>query len=217
MLLESRGAMLAAVAALPILGWYMPKNRFTITAAVIAVVAGGALAGPPVVKEFTSAFETGEKRDSSAQSRFALWEVGWEITKDYPMLGVGPYAGQRLVALYLSGGQQEGQKGLHNLFFEISTGCGLPATALYFGFFVIPWYMSWKTYRNRSKELDPKLQGCLLAVVAGIPAYLAASMFSSGALLESPYAMSSMAIAVQSVITNQSKDDESTLEEDGED
>lgn len=187
MLMESRGCMLGA---LFMFGWallLMPKNRYTLRMTAFAVIAGAALAGPPVIREFTSSFETGENRDSSAASRFELWRAGAMITWEHPLLGVGPYAGQKLVPEYAPSFAHWERKGVHNLFFELSTGCGLPATLLYFSFLLIPWFIVTTTYWRNFAELGEKANAGFFALSIGVPGYLLSSMFSSGALLESSY------------------------------
>ncbi len=141
MLMQSRGTMIGAVFSAALGFLLMPKNRYTISCAAVAFAAGVVLAGPPVVKEFKSAFEPKENRDSSAESRFKLWDAGYRITLDNALIGVGPYAGQVMVPRYAPEFADLPAKGLHNLLFEISTGCGIPATVLYFGYFLVPWYV----------------------------------------------------------------------------
>ena len=222
MLLESRGAMLATVGMMAIFAWYMPRTKFTIWATALALIIGAGLAGPPVVKEFTSSFQAEGERDASADSRFKLWKAGWEITLDYPVLGVGPYAGQRLVPQYYEGYGEGTVKGLHNLFFEITTGSGVVAAIFYFSFFLIPWYLSWRHIRliGNNPDAPDWLRAILLSVVAGIPGYLAASVFSSGSLIESSYLLASLSLAANSIFSKcgyiEASDDEVIENETGE-
>ncbi|QDT60901.1 O-Antigen ligase [Stieleria bergensis] len=201
MLLQSRGAMLASMMMALIIVWAMPKNRFTIRSTIFCIIATIFLAGPSVVKEFSSSFESDGNRDASADSRFYLWKAGAAITQDYPLLGVGPYAGQRLVPSYYEGELDTTRKGLHNLAFEISTGFGIPATVLYFAFFMIPWFSVWSLRSklgNMNNAQDWSGAACV-AVLAGIPGYLVGSMFSSGALSESSYCLAAIGLATVSV------------------
>ncbi len=189
MLLESRGTMIGGIVLAATAFFLMPKTLITMRWVLAGVIVICGLAGPSVVNEFTSAFVAEEERDSSASSRFAVWKAGAIITAEHPLLGVGPYAGQMLVPMYADEHMADGydRKGLHNLIFEISTGCGIPAAILYMLFFLIPWWIAWRIYRHRKTTLPPETAACCLALACGIPGYLAASMFSSGALLESPY------------------------------
>ncbi len=185
MLMESRGCMLAAVAMFGILVWYMPRKNGNAQLVFTAVLLAGLLAGPSVVKEFNSSFAQGEQQDSSAQSRFYLWKAGWQITMDHPLLGVGPNAARVLVPAYYEGGLEQEDKALHNLFFDVSTGAGVFGFVAYFTIFALPLLHAFRTYDAEDDEL-----GALrLAVIAGIPGYLAASMFSSGLLFESCYVL----------------------------
>jgi O-antigen ligase len=205
MLMESRGCMLGCLAMAPLLLWLMPKTVVNWSAVVTAFVLGGALAGPPVVKEFTSSFKQEGERDSSAESRFQLWKAGAAITGDYPLLGVGPYAGQRLVPQY--GGFPSDRKALHNLVFEISTGCGIPAVMLYLSFFATAWWASWQGLHSGASRRPPEWACAIyIAAAGGLPGYFVASMFSSGALLESSYMVAAMALATTCVLARDQLD-----------
>lgn len=192
MLMESRGGMLGGLAGAAVFALLMPKTPKSAAILTTLALVTAALAGPPVVKEFSSAFVERDQLDSSAASRFKLWKAGWEITQDYPALGVGPYAGQYLVPSYYDGPTRRDRKGLHNLFFEISTGTGLPATFLFlfhFGLIIL------QLLRMRQGAIPPDCQMVILAVISGQVAYWLASMFSSGALLESTYINSAIGAA----------------------
>ncbi|MGI9459700.1 MAG: O-antigen ligase family protein, partial [Pirellulales bacterium] len=167
MIVESRGAMLGlAVAGVFHLIFVRrtPKN-IGLTASIL--VAGLVLAGPPVLKEFSSIFA--EKLDNSGESRFYIWDAGYRISLDYPLLGVGPWAGEVLVPAYYQGTDKTGMEiiALHNLELEISTGIGIPATLAYLAFFFLPWNqarkMIWKDKNMPTNESSAMLYGSLLA------------------------------------------------------
>ena len=165
----------------------MPKNRATWGMVITSLLLGSILAGPSVVEEFNSSFQKGENLDSSADSRYKLWKAGAAIMKDYPLLGVGPWAAEVLVPRYYEGGLTAPRKALHNLFFEVGTGCGVPALICYLSIFLIPFFahlLLW--YRDR-KTMPRWMQMVNLSILCGVPGYWVASMFSSGALIEAPY------------------------------
>ncbi|WP_197531536.1 O-antigen ligase family protein [Posidoniimonas corsicana] len=197
MLFESRGCMLGCLPMLAVFVWLMPKTRRTVTVLAAMLIMGAILAGPPVVEEFASAFAEEGERDSSAEGRFGLWQAGFEITKDYPVLGVGPYAGQYLVPAYFPGGLDQHAKGLHNLFFEISTGCGLPALVCYLAFFAYPAIACYGT--AQATNADRWHRCASLAVVPGLVGYWTSSMFSSGALSESSYACAVVGVCATAI------------------
>ena len=186
MLLESRGTMIGGIFLAAIFAICVPKSARVWGVLGTAVLCGVLLSGPSVVAEFSSAFKGEGARDSSADSRFELWKAGTVISKDNALLGVGPNAGRFVVPQYVDSEGRD-QKALHNLFFEISTGCGVPATLLYLAFFglvLVP--CLWLLWSGNS-ELPDWAAASSLAVACGIPGYWLASMFSSGALLESSY------------------------------
>jgi len=204
MLLESRGGMLGGMAGAAVFLVLMPKNRKTVALVGLLTIAGASLAGPSVVDEFMSVFKEKHELDSSAQSRYKLWKAGYEITADYPLLGVGPYAGQYLVPSYLPDSVKRSNKGLHNLVFEISTGTGVPATILFLGHFCLIMAGLFKLRRKHRRD-SPDTQTVILAVLSGQVAYWVASMFSSAALLESTYICSAIGAAVLCVSAAESQ------------
>jgi O-antigen ligase len=196
-ILESRGGMIGLVLSAAIVCYYVPKTPAALTKLGIAGVLAIALAGPSVVKEFLSSFES--KRDVSAESRFYLWEAGLGICRDYPLLGVGPWAGEWIVPKYYRYGEDVlhlPNKALHNLTFEIATGCGIPALFAYLGMFFLPLVALRKAAASPDLPDGYRIVG--IAGLATVPGYWLASQFNSGALIEVPYLVLGLVIAVSS-------------------
>ena len=186
MLTMSRGAMLGALPLIPLIVLKAPRTHRNLRDFSIALVAVFVLAGPSVVKEFSTIFASEQNRDSSAESRFHLWEAGAKITSDYPLLGVGPNSGRYLVPTkaYWNGSPLDtGSKALHNVFFDLSTGIGIPGLLIYLSLFAIPIISVWKIYDPNDYVLGP----LNLSVLVGLITFFCASFFSSGLLIESPY------------------------------
>ncbi len=187
MLLESRGTMIGGL-SLGVVGvWYVHKNSWTTSTIIVSLILGTALAGPSVLKEFSSSFKKGDELDSSAAGRYELWKAGAAITADYPLLGVGPNAGRRKVPLYYEGGLATSSKALHNLFLDVSTGSGIPGTVSYFAFFGLIWWAVRVRWKREKTTLPPWAKAPLFSVLCGVPGYMMASMFSSGGLIETSY------------------------------
>ena len=200
MLLASRGAMLGGIAMCAVCVVLMPKTKWTVLGTLAGLAAGAALAGPSVVAEFSSSFETGENLDSSADSRFKLWEAGMGITADYPLLGVGPNAGRRLVPRYYPGGLPGNNKSLHNIYFDISTGSGLPATTTYYTFFAAPWLALLRIWVRHRRTLPDWARCAALAYLCGLIGYLVSGMFATSPLIETPYGLGALGCAAVLVI-----------------
>jgi len=190
MLLQSRGTMLGALVLGGLAFVFMPKSKVTVLLAIVGVCLTLMLAGPSVVNEFGSVFQQTEELDSSASSRYKLWSAGMGIMSDYPLLGVGPWVGEKYVPQYYEGySEVRDHKALHNLFFEVGTGCGIPAVIAYVAFFWLPWLAHLKLWYEKRPKMDIGLRTANLAVLCGVPGYWVSSMFSSGALIESPYTL----------------------------
>ncbi|WP_160148165.1 O-antigen ligase family protein [Rubripirellula obstinata] len=201
LLLESRGGMLAVCLLFALVAFFAEKTRSNIIGIVAIGVVAIVLAGPPVVREFSSIFAEAGERDNSANSRFKLWKAGAQITIENPIVGVGPWCGELLVPDYYEGPivSTSQRKALHNILFEISTGFGIPATLAYFAFFWIPLRSSLGLVLRRREE-DPWLNAASLAICVGMPAFFLASMFSSGAMLETGYLLAVLGYAVKNIL-----------------
>ncbi|WP_417847621.1 O-antigen ligase family protein [Thalassoglobus sp.] len=203
MLLESRGTMIGALVLAAVGVLYVHKNSWTTSTIITATVLGIALAGPSVVDEFKSSFKEGEELDSSADSRFKLWKAGVDIMKDYPILGVGPNASRRLVPQYYEGGLRSNNKALHNLFFDISCGSGIPGLLLYAGYFSVIWLAVRKYWKFNKSSMEPWAKASIFSVLCGLPGYMVASMFSSAALIEGSYIL--VIVGASALLINKNK------------
>ena len=193
-ILASRGAMLGLAASTTALLWLMPKSRQTLTVVGLAFLGGATLAGPSVVKEFSTIFADEEDRDASAESRFDLWSVGVSLTAENPALGVGPDAGKYAVAQRYPSAVGR-RKSLHNLPLEISTSCGLPASLMYTAMFFLPMWTAARGARRRRK-LAGDTVGCLqLMGCVALVGYWVGSLFNSGSLIEPAYTFLAITIA----------------------
>jgi O-antigen ligase len=214
MILQSRGTMLGGVVLIVLAVFFMPKNRTSITMISIGLGLGVMLAGPSVLEEFNSSFKAEGERDSSAESRYLLWKAGVAIMNDYPLLGVGPWAGEVVVPRYYEGDIGGiTVKALHNLFFEVGTGVGVPGLIAYLLFFWIPWVVHFQLWLKERETMEPWMRVANLSVLCCIPGYWAASMFSSGALIEAPYLLTVLGCASLAMHINNQTEFEGQSEE----
>jgi putative inorganic carbon (HCO3(-)) transporter len=189
MILQSRGVMIGAVAMCCVYYLFLPKTSFNNSIVAIGVIGIFMLAGQSVVEEFLSSFgDSDDGLDVSAASRFDLWKAGYRIMMDHPLLGVGPYAGSRLVPLFL-GDPTLTNKGLHNLWFEIACGSGIAAAISYFTFFLSAMVASVAVVRDRVFRSQSEERASAMACISGLSGFLVANMFSSGGLIEGSYVL----------------------------
>ncbi len=208
MLMGSRGCMLGSLPMFAYILWKSPRTRQNIRDLAITITCVFLLAGPTVVNEFASSFESKENRDSSAESRLYLWDAGLRITLDYPMIGTGPNASRHLVPSYYEGGLSTTNKALHNLFFDISCGTGLVGFFFYITFWFTP-----IIYLLRANIANTTIPMPLhSAVIAGLIGYFVASIFSSGVLIESSYILVVTGYALINVNTLENETRKTLLE-----
>ncbi len=186
MLLESRGGLLGAALSGVLLVVLIRKSFQTNIAFLVAAVAVIVLAGPPVAKEFGSIFASTAERDSSASSRITLWKAAMQITSDYPMLGVGPNATQFFIPKYAVEFADLETKHPHNIFFEVLSGCGIPAFLLFVSFFAIPYLHILYCRREYLYDSDAATS-IVLANLVTMPGFCVAGLFAGGGMIESLY------------------------------
>ena len=197
LLLDSRGGMTSMIGMFLIGFLLMPKRVDTLAGSAIVLVLGLSLAGPHVVQRFESIFAKEEKLDESAMSRYDLWAAGWQIMNDYPVLGAGVFAGERLVPKYTRF-KEDKEKALHNLALDIGSGTGYLGLACYLAFFGFGWACAMKLVFL--DQAPPAWAGAAgLGVAAGLPAYWFGSTFSSSALIEAPYFAVALAACAYSI------------------
>jgi O-antigen ligase len=150
-----------------------------------------------------SSFGGESELDGSASSRYDVWSAGVEITLANPAFGVGPNCARYLVPIYLGTNDINPEKSLHNLFLEISAGCGIPAFIFYLMFFLVPGLAIFWQVLFHFRKFPRWLQTTYLACLAGLTAFMLGSMFSAAAQLESSYMLVAIANAAQLVYARQ--------------
>lgn len=193
LLSESRGAYLGVIVIGGLLFLLVPKNAKTVSLALCSLIVVALLTGESVVNEFSTIFA--DKLDYSAESRFALWNAGYQAMLDYPLLGVGPHNFGVVSENY---GLRRG-RAPHNLIFEVGTACGFPGLFLFLSFYIL---LLWRLFRviswgtgPKSAGTEPVIASTTSGAFAGLIGYLISSTFSSGAVIETPYVAALMAVA----------------------
>lgn len=203
MLTDSRGGMLGGLLVVVLAALHMPKNLLTIGGALATLVVGASLAGPSVHSRFNTAFRDRDELDASAESRYELWQAGYRIMVDYPILGVGAWAGEFMVPAYTRYGASTRQKALHNLFFEVGTGSGVAALLAYCLFFLSVYLGLIRIRWTYGRDLPNWAKAASMGVLCGLPGFWLSSMFSSGALIESSYVATIIGAATLAILRRQ--------------
>ncbi len=186
-ILESRGAMLGLGLLFFIAFLMIPKSPAMIGSVVIVGLGVAWIAGPPVIREFSSIFVDAEERDASAESRFMLWKAAFRIGMDNPIFGVGPYSGQFLIPQYEPAFAGQAAKHPHNIFMEIFSGIGAFGLTAYVALILSPVLMAFRLRRQYDLRSDPMLQTLTIWPSAGIPAMALTGMFCGSGMMESMY------------------------------
>src|SRR6266516_860123 len=156
LLTQSRGAFIGLVAgmgpALIGLGLKRPR-RLLLSAGILALVIGLAipasvwerLAG---IEKLTSVSTIAEADpEGSAEQRFAIQKVAWQIFVDNPVFGVGLGAYPEANAAYAP---NLGRKDTHDTYLNVAAEVGLPGLVLWCALFVAV-----LRYAYRSRQLAP--------------------------------------------------------------
>jgi O-antigen ligase len=202
MLLDSRSCMLGAVAAIAVIGWMAPKTRLNVSVLLAGFLAGLVLAGPSVVEEFTSTFNTGEELDVSARSRYDLWGYGLRAFQGGPLIGFGPgMIGFQVADLLPQDGDALRHfeiRNPHNTPIEVLGDYGILGFCGMYGFFVPVMLIGFVYLMRNMGRVEER--AALLASLSGLVAVSIASVFSSSLMVEAYYMLAGVgAAAINSV------------------
>ena len=151
---------------------YLPNKGLTILAAIAFVIATLILAGREVREEFWSIFVDSEDLDTSAASRFMMWEAAWNCMLDNP-LGIGPRNFNLVANRY--GGVRG--KSVHNLFLQTGADYGFLGAfglMLFYGSSILNTFIM-TTTKTAKKLVWPRYYGHMVSISLG--GFLTCSLF----------------------------------------
>jgi O-antigen ligase len=192
LLTQSRGAFIGLVAGMgPAIIWLGLKRwrRLVFATGILALVISVAI--PATVWERLSGIEkltsastiAQADPEGSAEERFAIQKVGWQIFLDNPVFGIG------LGAYTLENARYSpvlGTKDTHNTYLKLAAEVGLPGLTLWC---VLAWSVLRYAYRSRQLAAPGKLPTQQAWIERAFWGYLVAGMFGSYAALTFPYLM----------------------------
>jgi len=188
-LASSRGGFLGVVAGLLAI-WWMSRNRIKIMMfGIIGIFVAGSVLISVIPENYVDDMQSiNDKSDNTRNERFRSWEIGWEMFKANPFLGVGAGNFPNTVHLYQHKtswwtGNEKSLSGRvsHSLYFQILPELGLVGI-LIFGYIIF--YLPLKLLKlcKRLDMTEPcQLQIKLLcqALIASMAVYAIAGAFIS--------------------------------------
>lgn len=175
---QSRFALFGVFAALTGIAWFLTVNvrwRYSLLA---ALSMGVLLEAGIVLNVFDGAGATIETSDSiglsgrdvsSFNKRFALWESGLLIIRDYPLTGVGlnMYRDARVRNVYPTPGFPNAPHA-HNEWIQIGADLGIPGLVVFAGLHVSVVRVLWRGWRRG----DAAAKALAFSVAGGLTAHL---------------------------------------------
>ena len=127
---------------------------------------------------------------STAAQRLELWNVAWKISKEHPVVGIGPGNFAHVLKTYLPGA---GRQGAHNSYLHMLAETGWPGLVLYLVFFV-----SVFVTLQRIRNADPQgWRGSLARwLQLTLVAYLALGIFNNRTDLVLAYIIAGATVAL---------------------
>ncbi|HBJ36573.1 MAG TPA: hypothetical protein DDZ51_17825 [Planctomycetaceae bacterium] len=192
----SRGGMLGLIVVGMATAWLIPKSPKNIALMTLGLVVGLAMAGPEVVKRFSTTTNTSltgsSDIEASAESRIELWGICLRMTAESPLFGKGPDHFPLLVHLYnvqgTAGMQYNQGKEAHTLWFQIAAELGIPGVMflfLYYALTVTGLYRYTRLDRTDSQGLTPGATARM--VTAALVGFIVSAQFVTLEGLEIPY------------------------------
>ena len=118
----------------------------------------------PVLKRATSTFDI---RDAATRERLEMFDAGFRMTRDHPILGLGPGLVQPAYADYRKSNAPERIPHLHNNAIQITAERGAAGLLTYLAILGIFGLHVWRALRTSPPVARPVVIGCLMAV-AGV-------------------------------------------------
>ena len=128
----SRGGMVGIGLATIVAIGVLPKTPRLVGAVSAVLLIGSVLAGPSVVKEFSTSFQNEQERDYSSQSRIDLWKDCTTTMFQNPLFGVGQ---EHWGVVAPSFGWPNGKEA-HSLWFQTAAELGIPGVTFLASFYI---------------------------------------------------------------------------------
>jgi O-antigen ligase/tetratricopeptide (TPR) repeat protein len=178
----SRGGLLSILTAVGIVGVFRLLQMPRVTQQLPArVLVGAALfVGLSIVAGFVILSVTRERSDNSGDvGRLDMWRSAAEMTRDYPLTGVGPGIFGRAFRSYRDPTiVQDKLASAHNAYLNTAaeTGIlGMTASLWLGGTFVRAWYRNWKQTNSSNRQLRLEVA---LAALAGMGVHSLVDVFT---------------------------------------
>lgn len=181
---QSRGGLLAAVAAAIVALFVMRRHRLQVTAAMAISV------GLIVIWLAISpgAFERIINADGGGNGRADLWTVAWRVFEDHPVRGVGLGGFEQASSSYvLQPGQLTSVELIvdkphvvHNTYLQLLAETGVPALVLYVAALLAFLAASWRAARLFDARGDPGLATLARSLFVAQVSIMVALFFISG-------------------------------------
>lgn len=187
--IQSRGALVGGVAGTVAL-WLQSRRRIWILLVSLPLLAATALFA--VQSGLWSRIREsvpGGKTFDSVKERLELWRLAWEITRDHPILGVGPgnYAELRRAS---TGGSA---KSAHSNYLSILAELGFVGLLLYLSLLAVAFYFVARTGQFPGNPWQSQAARSLLAALV---AYVGAGAFIARHDQALPYLLMGAAAAI---------------------
>ena len=175
LLCNSRGALLALIAAVVVIVTMTPKGmrrRLFKGLALGGVALLILLRDPDIVDRFLTVFVDAEERDQSANARIMIWSAALAQIKDYPLGAGGESFSWIFGDKYLAQvGYNSGGRAVHNGYLNEATNWGIQGLMLRLLFFGLPLLAVITSSRRCAKAGDDEgaLFGvCLLSAMTAV-------------------------------------------------
>ena len=181
MLSMSRGGMVGVMIATAVAIVVIPKNGRTFSILLAVAVLGSILAGPSVIREFSTTFADDATRDSSAQSRIDLWADCVDAMMSQPVFGVGQEHWGLVAVRY---GWSEGKEA-HSLWFQTAAELGVPGFCFLLFFYAITIFKCLRLCRDRG--IAVQYRNLAMAMIAALVGFAVSASFVTVEGFELPF------------------------------
>lgn len=204
----SRGALVGA-SVVVIFSYFLIKSRAMGILLLVGFISAIIYQGGQLMDRTTETIESArEEQDKPIDPRVQSWEVGFELIKTYPLLGVGVQRFQQATRVHFP---ERNPYVAHNTFLNFSANTGLLSGIIFLYFY----YMHFRYFRYASKngvEKYPFLEFANKVLFVSLSGFYVCSLFLDLIIFEAFYFLLMLNLA-KDIIFRAKKDSENAVVE----
>ncbi len=166
----ARSIWLSLVAAIPIFGFLKGKRLGSIVSISFVLIVLLCLIFVPAIRQRAVSIVI----PSENETRLNLWKSSINISKDFPITGIGEDNFDYYIERYLVPGYYDVKSHPHNDYLNVLVNSGIPGIISFLSIWI---YIIWKGFETRKNAADPFLKELALGGTLAVIGFMIGGLF----------------------------------------